>query len=62
LIDAPTADTTANNVGNAATVSRVANAETCDTCSPVLMLKYIDVWITSDDSSVTEYTNALCDN
>ena len=28
----------------------------------VSMLKYIDVCITSDDSSVTKYTNALCDS
>ena len=39
--------------------SRVANA---DVYSPVSMLKYIDVCITSDDSNVTKYTNALCDS
>ena len=32
------------------------------TCSAVSILKYIDVCITSDDSSVTKYTNALCDS
>ena len=59
---APTADAAASVIDSAATVSRVANAETCDTCSPVSMLKYIDVCITHDDSSVTKYTNTLCDS
>jgi len=61
-IGAPTAGTAANDIDNTATVPRVANTETCDMISPVSMLKYIDVCITSDDSSVTKYTNALCDS
>ena len=61
-IDTPTAGTAESDIDNTATVSRVANTETCDTCSPVSMLKYIDVCITSNDSSVTKYTNALCDS
>jgi len=61
-IGAPTVGTAANDIDNTATVSRVANTETCDTCSPVSMLKYIDVCITSDDSSVAKHTNALRDS
>ena len=61
-IGAPTAGTAASDIDNTATVSCVANTETCDTSSPVSMLKYIDVCSTSDDSSVTKYTNALCDS
>jgi len=57
--DASAANTTANDVDNAAIVSRVANT---DTCSPVSVLKYIDVCITNDNSNVTKYTNALCDS
>jgi len=54
--------TGASTADTAATVSRVANTETCDMCSPVSTLKYIDVCITSDDSSVTKYSSALCDS
>jgi len=55
-----TAGIAASDIDNTATVSCVANTETCDTCSPVSMLKYIDVCITSDNSNVTKYMNALC--
>jgi len=58
-VDASTANAAASDVDNAHTVSRVANTETC---SPVSMLKYIDLCIISDDSNVTKYTNALSDS
>ena len=51
-------------VGNVKTiVSKLAiNHANTNTCSPVSVLKYIDVCITNDDSNVTKYTNALCDS